>query len=163
MLGKWEGLYQYAPDEKRNKITLFNFGIWKVLYQYKLDNYPDSLKNKRTLFTIEILECKGNKFSGKVTDDIKTDGMEGTGIIEGTFDSYGVKFIKKMPQSTSSLPDGRIIKKNKPHPEILYEGTFDNNRNKVSGVWNIKPRIIFHSFRIYVSGGQGIFEMNKVG
>lgn len=136
-------------------------GKWEGFYQHTTKHAPDEHRNRKTLFTIEIVQCIGNKFTGKVTDDIKTGGMEGTGTIEGTFNSDGVKFTKKMPQWTIGHIDGSIIKRNKPHPEIQYEGTFDNNRNKISGSWIIKPRIFFHRFRIYGASSNGIFEMSK--
>lgn len=136
-------------------------GKWEGFFQHTTKYAPEKLRNRKTLFKLEITECKGNKFSGQVFDDLNTGGMEGIGIIEGTFDSDGVKFVKKMPQRTEYFPNGSVIKRNKPHPEILYEGDFMNNRNKISGTWIIKSRISFYRFRLYVGGGNGIFEMSK--
>lgn len=137
-------------------------GKWEGFYQQRTEILPEEIRNRKTLFTINITKCVGNTFSGTVKDDFETGGMEGIGFIEGSFDSESMTFIKKMPFESSNIFGKILNSKSNSHPPIIYKGNFDNNRTKISGNWIIEPFKKRYKFKLFLAGSYGIFEMNKI-
>ena len=134
-------------------------GIWKGFYQYSSKNLRELYNDHKTGFTIEITSFDGVHFEGKVYDDLETGGTRGIGIIEGKIKNNKIRFVKKMPISTVVYPDGRVVEEDKPHRNIYYEGSFDNN--VFTGIWRFKFGIEFRRGIIIFPSSKGTWQMQK--
>lgn len=134
-------------------------GIWKGYYQYENKRLPESYATRNTEFTIEITSFDGRNFEGKVYDDLESGGTRGIGIIEGKIKDNKIRFVKKMPVSTVVYPDGRVVEEDKPHRNIYYEGSFENNVFK--GIWRFKFGIEFRRGILVYPPSKGTWQMKK--
>lgn len=134
-------------------------GIWKGFYQYKNKRLPESYSTRNTAFTIEIISFDGVHFEGKVYDDLETGGTRGIGTIEGKIKNNKIRFVKKMPISTVVYPDGTVVEEDKPHRNIYYEGSFNNN--VFTGIWRFKFGIEFRRGILIYPPSKGTWQMEK--
>jgi hypothetical protein len=136
-------------------------GNWKGKYWFS-GTVPDSLKNRKTNFELIIDNYSDNKISGKITDDIETGGTKGIGSFLGSVRGNKIKFVKRMPISTSVLQDGTIIEENKSHRPIYYKGTIEIETDLIQGTWKCKMGIGFLQGRLaFYSGISGEWEMKR--
>ncbi|MGV0924541.1 hypothetical protein [Empedobacter tilapiae] len=97
-----------------------------------------------TYFELSIKEINNDKFSGTIIEDSKTGGIEGVGTVEGYIHQNNIYFIKRMPYLAVLTSVNKIkTYRNKKHPEILYQGSFDNVNNVIKGIWKTKFTIIW--------------------
>jgi hypothetical protein len=139
-IGEWEGYYSFN-DERLNKLRGF----------------------EKTLFQVEILDVKENKFSGTIKDDLTTGGMEGIGEISGEVKGDRIYFVKQMPVMTL-IVDRKGTRKtyNKKHRPIYYIGQFSKDGETISGTWRFKFGFIqMGIFPIPVFPKSGIWWMSK--
>ena len=137
-------------------------GKWNGKYWFS-GNIPDCLKDRKTKFELSIDNYSNSKISGTVSDDIKTGGTAGIGNFSGTLKGKEIRFVKKMPISTSILQDGTRIEENKPHRPIYYRGIIDSETDSIKGTWKFKIGIGFIKGRlVFFPGTKGEWEMNKV-
>ena|ERR1051326_1239729 len=114
-------------------------GRWMGYYTYDKNEYNKIRGFDRTNFTLDIISVVGNKFTGKVQDDLTTGGTEGVGEIIGKFIDDRIEFVKQMPIMTL-LVDRKGTKKtfNRKHRPIYYSGQFSNDHKSISGHWKFK-------------------------
>lgn len=134
-------------------------GIWKGFYQYDPKGFAESYMGRRTGFTITITSLEEFHFEGTVYDDLESGGTRGIGIIEGKIKNNKIRFVKKMPISTTVYPDGTVVEENKPHRNIYYEGKFENTIFK--GTWRFKFGIEFRRGISIYFPSKGTWEMEK--
>ena len=80
----------------------------------------------------------------EIFEDSKTGGIEGVGTVEGYIHQNNIYFIKRMPYLAVLTSVNKIkTYRNKKHPEILYQGSFDNANNVIKGIWKTKFTIIW--------------------
>jgi hypothetical protein len=136
-----------VPVEFRKKIT----GVWRGVYGYVKSE--ESAVMKPVSFTLKIEQGWLEHFTGKVTEDAP-DGMPGTGVIDGYYQSPTIEFTKQMPVDYIIAPDGRRMtireyivaqghecEHEMPSAPIFYQGTFLDT-NRVQGTWIIRPHKI---------------------
>lgn len=142
MIGKWKGTYDYD-----NRKGLENADLTPVE------------------FDVEIVAFENNYFSGEVKDNIEMGGTLGVGQIYGRQDNNLIVFEKNMPIETIRFPNGnQRIRKNRPHPTILYSGKLEEDDRKISGNWKFKkPKFMWIGLlpRWY-DLGSGTFQMQKI-
>lgn len=114
--GNWRGYYSFL-DPEINKIRGFD----------------------KTNFDIQIITIIGNKFTGKIEDDLTTGGTEGIGEIVGQINGDKIEFVKKMPVMTLLVDKkGTRITRNKKHRPIYYTGDFSSDKLTITGTWKFK-------------------------
>jgi len=112
-------------------------GKWNGKYWFS-GNVPDTLKNRETEFELIVDDYSNFKISGKISDNVEMGGTKGIGIFSGTVKGNKIKFIKRMPISTSVLQDGTRIEEDKPHRPIYYKGIIDSETGSIKGTWKFK-------------------------
>jgi hypothetical protein len=133
--------------ESRKKVT----GVWRGVYGYEATG--QFAGRKPVPFTLKLEQGWLGHFTGTVTEDAP-EGIPGTGIIDGYFESPTIEFTKQMPVGYAIVPNGKPITMRQfliaqghkcehelPSPPIFYQGTF-LDLNRVQGTWLIKPRSI---------------------
>jgi len=136
-------------------------GKWNGKYWFS-GNVPDSLKDKETDFEMVVEDFTNSKISGKIFDNVEMGGTKGIGNFSGSVKGNKIKFVKRMPISTSVLPDGTRIEENKPHRPIYYKGTIDTEKDFIQGTWKFKIGIGFVNGRLALYlGTKGKWEMKK--
>ena len=136
-------------------------GNWKGYYKHESKRIPTERKKQKTVFHIEITEFENNIFQGKITEDVNTNGMNGTGKINGTIKRNKITFIKEMPIETQ-LMNGEVLETNKKHPKIYYKGSYNKLSEKYKGSWRFKFGFtkVNGKFAI-IMPIKGIWEMEK--
>lgn len=135
-------------------------GKWQGTYRYSGNRIPALLKDRETKFNIEITHVNGRQFSGIVTDDSASGGMQGVGTIRGTWNNTTLQFVKKMPIQTVYLPDGTCLMDEKSHRKIYYVGTLIEDR--LTGEWKIKRGFgLFRNRFVYFPKSSGTWQMQR--
>ena len=136
-------------------------GKWNGKYWFS-GNVPDSLKDTKTDFELTIDDYSNSKISGKISDNVEMGGTKGIGSISGTLKGNKIKFVKRMPISTSVLQDGTRIEEDKPHRPIYYKGIIDSESNSIKGTWKFKIGIGLVKGRLaFFPGTKGEWEMKR--
>jgi hypothetical protein len=118
-------------------------GSWSGQYQYDNPKLQKAIGSEKTYFTITINHFDGSLFSGIVTDDIESGGMEGVGRIEGNIINEKVSFKKLMPKRVFIYKNGRRSVTSQKHPTIYYTGILTSNKTHIEGSWKINPQFVF--------------------
>jgi hypothetical protein len=133
-----------VPVKIRKKVN----GVWRGVYGYE---ETGQFSGRRPVpFTLKLEQGWLEHFTGTVSEDAP-DGLPGTGIVDGYFQSPEIEFTKQMPVGYFIGPDGnrmtireyvlaqgRKCEHDLPSPPIFYQGTFLDT-NRVQGTWLIKP------------------------
>jgi len=148
--------------EVRKKIH----GVWRGVYGYAGNGNLAKLNPVR--FTLKLEQGWLEHFTGTVTEDAP-DGMPGTGIIDGYYQSPTIEFTKQMPVGYITDADGGrmtfrdyVISQGHqcdhelPSSPIFYQGSF-LDANRVQGLWEIKPH------KIPLKGGLSVTGMESTG
>ncbi len=136
-------------------------GKWNGKYWFS-GNVPETLKNRKTEFELIVDDYSNFKISGKISDNVEMGGTKGIGNFSGTVKGNKIKFVKRMPVSTSVLQDGTRIEEDKPHRPIYYKGIINSETNSIKGTWKFKIGFGFVKGRLaFFPGTKGEWEMNK--
>jgi hypothetical protein len=129
-------------------------GTWIGYYQYNNVKMEQRRGVEQTGFTIEILTISNDEFTGTVTDDLATGGMNGVGTITGKIIANGITFVKQMPKMLLIHPDGHHEERTEAHQPLYYTGVFEDDGRTVSGEWTFKTSFFLKIF-LYIIGMSG--------
>lgn len=118
-----------------------------------------------TGFTLRINLEDGNQFTGEVSDDLSSGGMQGIGTVVGEFEGKKISFTKRMPQSSVMfVPAGKRVKSKAPHAPVYYSGRM-TTENSYAGTWKFKRRLffLFGIIPLPLKAGGGTWEMQPAG
>lgn len=126
---------------------------------YELDeSYGPILKGKKGFFEIQLTE-DGNALSGTCKD---THGFgvhgERMSSIKGSVNGNQVSFVKKYDKAIPIDAFGSNVEGAHFNSEVHYSGTFNSERNKMSGHWRISISDSPESAEEFTTGN---WEMTK--
>ena len=113
-------------------------GNWKGQYRYDNKSHQKMMGFDATNFEIDILSVDDAQFTGSVTDDAATGGMDGVGEIVGKVTGNKIEFVKQMPVAMFRDSKGTRRTLNKKHRKIYYSGIISEDGKEIAGVWLFK-------------------------
>jgi hypothetical protein len=151
-----------VPVQIHKKIS----GVWRGVYGYAETGKLAGIKPVH--FTLKLEQGWLEHFTGIVTEDAP-EGMPGTGIVDGYYQSPTIEFTKQMPVGYVNSIDGNrmtireyVISQGHrcehelPSSPIFYQGSF-LDMNRVQGTWEIKPH------KIPLQGGLSMTSPGSTG
>jgi len=139
-------------------------GEWKGTYHYNIPNEFSNIKVSHVDFVIRINTLNETEFEGTVEDNTGMGGTPGVGTIKGRYTETHIYFEKCMPVYGYIKRSGEHkIDQNKKHPVLIYEGHFSKDKEKITGIWKFKKRLVFWKgfIPLFTSTGNGTFVMTK--
>jgi hypothetical protein len=115
-------------------------GIWKG--EYSVHHFMfETGKEIPVPFVVKITTTGENKiiplgkglFEGVCQDDPLISKVALHATVKGSFDQYGIYFIKQFPMLIVQNSSGGVITYDDLHPEIIFTGEFKDDR--YSGAW----------------------------
>jgi hypothetical protein len=136
-------------------------GTWKGQYKYDNKIHKELTGFEATNFQIDIIDINDEQFTGRVSDDKATGGMDGVGEIVGKVIGDKIEFIKQMPVMRVMDTKGTRRTLSKKHPKIYYKGTFSDSASEISGVWRLKFNFVWIGiFPVPLMPSTGTWQMS---
>jgi hypothetical protein len=139
-------------------------GKWKGIYDYDHRKGLENANLTPVEFDLEIIAFENGSFNGQVKDNIEMGGTPGLGQISGRLNSDHIVFEKNMPIETMRFQNGeQRVRKNRPHPTIVYSGKMEEDGRKISGKWKFKqPKFMWIGLLPWwYDLGSGTFQIRK--
>lgn len=138
-----------------------NKQVWKGTFTYN-EGYDEIDQYKSVNFKMEIV-FNDNSFVGTSTDSESESLFNEPAKVKGFTDDEKISFTLNYPCSYYKNDDGKIVldEENK-HPEIHYLGFWEEDKNSVSGNWEMKMYEEKYGDDYLEELATGEFEMRRV-
>jgi hypothetical protein len=135
-------------------------GKWKGSFTYG-EGYG-SRTGKAVEFTLELKEADG-EFTGFSVDAESKDYMSEPVLIAGFLEEEMISFTKQYPYFFYATEQGElVVNKDKFHPEVIFNGEFNEAEAKYEGDWEILSASIQFGYESDSSSWTGTWEMKKI-
>lgn len=138
-----------------------NKQIWQGTFTY-MDGYDEIDQYTDVSFTME-LAFEDNAFEGTSTDVESADIFDKPASVKGFADNDKMSFVLNYPCYYYKNDDGKIVTdESLKHPDIHYLGFFDEDKNSVSGTWEMITYEERHGDYFLEETANGTFEMRRM-
>ena len=138
-----------------------NNQVWKGTFTYN-EGYDEIDQYKTVNFKMEIV-FNDRSFIGTSTDSESENLFNEPAKVKGFIDDEKISFTLNYPCCYYKDDDGKIVidEENK-HPEIHYLGFWEEDKNGVSGTWEMKMYEEKYGDDYLEELATGEFEMRRV-